>query len=78
MFKKWGDEELRAGRVKVPFLSQGPEKHTPKDRWCTAPHTDSALCCLGKMKKDKIHRQALKAISKLKSAERKSLQKPGR
>ena len=78
VFKKWGDEELRAGRVKVPFLSQGAEKHAPKDRLCTAPHTDSALWCLGKMKKDKIHRQALKAISKLKSAESWSLQKPVR
>ena len=72
--KKRGDKERKAGRLKV----QGPEKRVPKDRLPTAPHADSGVCCLRKMKKDKIHRQALKAISKLKSAESQSLQKPGR
>lgn len=36
------------------------QETTSKDRLCTAPHTDSGVW---KNEKDKIHRQALKAIS---------------
>lgn len=74
MWTRSGEKEPKVGIVKV----QGPEKHAPEDRLRVAPHADSGVCCLGKMKKDKIHSQALKATSKLKSAESRSLQKPGR
>lgn len=71
--KERGDKGPKTGRVKIQDL----EKYASKDGLCMAPHTDSAVCHPGKMKKDKIYSQALKAISNLKSSESQGLQTLG-
>lgn len=71
--KERGDKGPKTGRVKIQDL----EKYASKDGLCVGPRTDSAVCHPGKMEKDKIPSQALKAVSNLKTSESQGLQTPG-